>query len=462
MISDGNGGYVESTEGFPTDMKFNSELSGCIDLNGNRVNSTLTYSDGIVSILSDKTSYCYVYFDEINTVYNRLVKDYKNNNGVSHLSSTASNTYPVYYYTGNITNNNIIFGNFCWKMVITTETGGVKLLYNGIPSVTSDGTKTCDNTGTASQLESTKAFNSSSNSPAYVGYMYNTVYEYTDKTMSSVTESIIYGNSFTYNNGVYTLKNTTSFSDFSSNYSTINNYHYTCFNTTGNCTSVYYIYNVVNPTAYYITLTDGKSIENAINEMLYNSDVNTKDSTIKSYIDEWYGSSIVGQSDSNGKLYTSYLENPIFCNDKTITSLGGWNPNGGDVTKYMMFDFDNFECKNKHEQFTLSVENGGTLGYGNNALKYPVGLLSYYEVKLTRGGTNSSYSNSLEDYWLFSAYSFTDYGARNANMALAGNKKNHRVDYIYGVRPVVSLSSNVQLATIGDGSVNNPYIAVLY
>jgi hypothetical protein len=28
-------------------------------------------------------------------------------------------------------NNNVIFGDFCWKMYRTTDTGGVKLIFNG-------------------------------------------------------------------------------------------------------------------------------------------------------------------------------------------------------------------------------------------------------------------------------------------------------------------------------------------
>ncbi len=53
------------------------------------------------------------------------------NSGVYTMASTASDTYPVHYYRGNIDNNNVLFAGFCWKMVRTTSTGGVKLVYNG-------------------------------------------------------------------------------------------------------------------------------------------------------------------------------------------------------------------------------------------------------------------------------------------------------------------------------------------
>ena len=46
----------------------------------------------------------------------------------------GADTYakPVYYYKGNVQNNNVLFGGFCWKIVRTTETGGVKIVYNGV------------------------------------------------------------------------------------------------------------------------------------------------------------------------------------------------------------------------------------------------------------------------------------------------------------------------------------------
>ena len=86
----------------------------------------------------------------------------------------------IYYWRGNIDavateengiGNHVIFGGFCWEMVRTTKTGGIKMIYDGTP-VEVDGKQTCSNTGTASQLSSTSKFNERYQSPAYVGYMY--------------------------------------------------------------------------------------------------------------------------------------------------------------------------------------------------------------------------------------------------------------------------------------------------
>ena len=89
-----------------------------------------------------------------------------NTNGLYLLSITQNDTNPIYYYRGAV-DNNLLYAGFCWKIVRTTEYGGLKLIYNGVPS-----NGTCNNTGTNSQLASTSAFNSSYNANAYVGYMY--------------------------------------------------------------------------------------------------------------------------------------------------------------------------------------------------------------------------------------------------------------------------------------------------
>lgn len=88
-------------------------------------------------------------------------------NGIYTTTATEGNV-PVYYYRGNV-NNNIIFNNMCWRIIRTTETGGVKLIYNGTPT---DG-QCLATTGAATQI-GTSRFNPSYTDNAYVGYMYGT------------------------------------------------------------------------------------------------------------------------------------------------------------------------------------------------------------------------------------------------------------------------------------------------
>ena len=63
----------------------------------------------------------------------RSISSDTNGKGVYVLSSTANDENPIYYYRGDVKNNNVLFANKCWKIVRTTETGGTKLVYNGEP-----------------------------------------------------------------------------------------------------------------------------------------------------------------------------------------------------------------------------------------------------------------------------------------------------------------------------------------
>ncbi len=72
-----------------------------------------------------------------------------NGKGIYTFSSTKDDAFPVHYYRGAVTDNNVKFGGFCWKIVRTTETGGVKLIYNGSPDANGQCTNT---TGDATQI----------------------------------------------------------------------------------------------------------------------------------------------------------------------------------------------------------------------------------------------------------------------------------------------------------------------
>ena len=64
MLEQSDGTYKESdTNIFPTDMVYNVEKSGCIDSNGQVVENSLSYNNGVINVSTNKTIYCYIYFD---------------------------------------------------------------------------------------------------------------------------------------------------------------------------------------------------------------------------------------------------------------------------------------------------------------------------------------------------------------------------------------------------------------
>ena len=447
MVKDSSGNYNESSTFPNAAYKLNETMSSCIDNNGNKIDNVLSYSDGFVTANTNKTVYCYLYFDKDNSVYAKVLDDYENNNGVK--KTTDENGKDVYYYTGNITNNNLVLNNYCWKMVRTTETDGVKLIYNGVYS---DDTK-CNNTGTNVYIDSKgTAFNTIVYSPAYVGYMYGTVYMRSSKSASSFG-TYYYGSDVTWNGTTYTLSDAES-GAIADMYSKLSNKHYTCLSTSSSCSTIYYIYNMERATgkAFYMTLTNGKKIEDALDEML---NYNTTNSNIKTVIDNWYSTNMIN--------VTEYLENAIYCNNRHIKSLGGWNPSGGSVTEYLYFnDYTNnsarLMCQDKEDQFTLKVDSGGTLGYGNNALDYPVGLLTSKEASLAFGSSTTSYLKNGDNYWLLSPSSF-NYSGNAYNLYVSNlGQDSYYLNFAYGARPAVSLLTKVKLSGEGNGTVESPYI----
>ncbi|MDD5865839.1 MAG: hypothetical protein PUD07_05110 [bacterium] len=509
------------------------------------------------------------------TLYALVQNKYNEGNTFVKLyDGEGSDSYanPVYYYNGAVQDNNVYFADLCWKMVRTTDTGGVKLIYNGTPktitkpipieesqylnvsndanypytfdstnktwtstnktnsatgtitftvaeagdyflsytvsseanwdkaifykdgttlgtysgeasgSITLDGlttsnvikveyTKdssgaigsdnvvfsldkpsgnsylTCNNTGTDSQI-GTSSFNGSYDSLAYVGYMYNTEYTSSSKTRSQLS-NIVFGNSFTYSGGTYTLADTMTVATWSSGYNTINNNHYTCFTTGTTCPSLYYVHYADSSNAYYITLTGGKSVSDALNEMLYVGDVNKTNSIIKTYIETWY--------ENNMTAYTSSLEDTTYCNDRSIINLNGWNPNGGSTTGYLQF-------KNYNDNYSLvcgSVTDQFRVGNTKAPLKYPVGLLTAPEVLLAYKDANYStyYLNTEQIYWLGSPSYFIN---KNSNayvrlVSSSGNLSNNYVNDSIGVRPSVSLKPGTEYIS-GNGSYTSPFL----
>ena len=70
-------------------------------------------------------------YDMVKTESSEIVKEYNS----EHKDSINNNgNKKIYYYTGNEAgnHNNVIFNNYCWQILRTTDTGGVKMIFNGL------------------------------------------------------------------------------------------------------------------------------------------------------------------------------------------------------------------------------------------------------------------------------------------------------------------------------------------
>ena len=377
-----------------------------------------------------------------------------NGKGIYIRSGTENDPYPIYYYRGAVDNNNVLFAEKCWKIVRTTSTGGTKLIYNGLP--TGANSDKCENaTGVDTQLEITSSFSTNNKSLANFGYMYGARYETTDIVMTGISDTYMYGTGYDETNHKLITTNAMNFAGTSwgTYYNQLNNNHYTCFNTSGECQQVNYIFYTTNLRAYYVTIPSGKTINGMIAEMLSNSS-NNNSSTIKEVIDAWYAS-----NDSNMTDYTLYLEDTPYCNDRTIYALNGWDPNGGDTTKFMVMSPTARKDITHTISLTCNTNDAFTLpgnALGNGKLTYPVGLLTSDEMILAGNTTNYLYTNQL--YWSMSPHDYSERGSTEYCLYNTSGSVGNGYAYIaLGIRPVVSLKHGTKFSG-GSGIATDPYI----
>jgi len=84
-----------------------------------------------------------------------------NNEGIFYTNNSINGNTIFFYRGGNNLNNNLIFANKCWKIIRTTESGNIKIIYNG---------EYIDGVCTFKNIQS--KFNDNSDYNAYVGYLY--------------------------------------------------------------------------------------------------------------------------------------------------------------------------------------------------------------------------------------------------------------------------------------------------
>ncbi|MBQ3307065.1 MAG: hypothetical protein IJG68_02610 [Bacilli bacterium] len=369
-----------------------------------------------------------------------LAQEYTGNHKDSY-STTGTQT--IYHWYANSaakaatikTKWNVIFAGFCWQIVRSTDTGGVKLLYNGEP-VNGE----CTASGADQQI-GTSYYNDTHYSMLYSGYMYNPDH-YIKGSYLTIAEDAIFGEDVSWNGTNYELVNTTTGVD--------DTHHYTCnssSSTVCNPVRYYYFANVGSTSTSYTamqlngTILDGnRKIDRALTFMLSDSNINTTDSVIKSYIEDWYEQHLTS--------FTSYLEDAIFCNNRSIGTMGGLDPTAalaknvfyGDVYK------TDLSCPNVTDQF--SMENPVA------HINYPIGLPTLTELNLWN---YNDLRNTGQVYWTGTPMSFSDL----VNIRVVSNGGNiinsRNIKTLVGVRPVISLSSRTKYVS-GEGTTDKPYI----
>ena len=561
-LKEGDGLAAGETETYRVRVEFKKNIEAT-DLDEDGVNLTLSF--GVDYEQANR---------KIRENFLNLAKStMSNGTGLQLLSGTEEDDYPIYYYRGTNSKNNAILGDYCWRVVRTTEKGGTKLLYNGpvdrvydsYETISRNEYKNVENDVTypftydenenkwindnptgeyeaavlkfsvsesgyyrlnyniergnsdwiglsirkngtgignisdsgdgslelynlnsddeiriimfnevygstegvgsvsfsfekgmgdyAQSCNSTNPFLEegsaihTKNSPSNIGYMYGGDYEIYQEQLDS---GFLYGNSFTYSNGMYTLVNASNSSSPK---------RYSCFNDTGTCSELNYVFKETYSSSYYITLKDGKSIEDAVSEM----ENNTKDSQLKATIDKWFSQNFLTYFTNHSKNYNDYLEDAVWCNDRSIdANLSGgadsWISYGGTTGNSRLYysaygrkqaNTYSLACPNKNDAFTVSDTVNG-----NGALTYPVATLTLDEATLV--GTYLFTSNS---WWLMSPGEFRDtYFLHSVVDTSFSNDTSYSSSTSpLSVRPALVVKSNIKVDNTGDGTASNPY-----
>ena len=199
---------------------------------------------------------------------------------------------------------------------------------------------------------------------------------------------------------------------------------------------------------------------------------NIKNSTVKDFLDNWYSTKVIDKTNTNGELYTDYISDEIFCNDKTINSVNSGKGYGNNSTFYSGYTRIS---DNRRKSPTLMCANGANddlsrftvekqiLKNGNvtnGKLTYPVGLLS---------GDEAMYAGSIYGYykitislsyngWVMTPHYYVPdkyqliYIIDRTHPIWGNSSNNQKKD----VHPVINLKKDVLIES-GDGTESNPY-----
>jgi hypothetical protein len=201
---------------------------------------------------------------------------------------------------------------------------------------------------------------------------------------------------------------------------------------------------------------------------------NLYDSTILTNLKTWYDANF-------NETEQSLLADTIWCNDKRLSSGGGYGLNSSKYAAYgRLYEVatasPSLKCGDTKEDNKISKFTASDTKYGNGMLKaeqsdgttkyYKIGLLTIDEVAYAgriNGSGNSTYylyrNASSDSWWTLSPYDYSisqyDKTTRVWYVSLSGGIGS--TDNSLAIRPAVSLVSNVKISS-GDGTSTNPFV----
>lgn len=357
--------------------------------------------------------------------YPRVATEGKNGQGL-YYTEDKNLTYDgkrIYFYRGSVDNNYVAIEKSCYKIIRTDENDNVKLLYYG----------TYDKGKCNKKEEGIGEYKYSNweKDNTYVGYMFGDVTKLNvnNATIGSFSMNESFSEDYEYdkNSGLFKLKGKTISGKLetdevcSVNACPVKNY-YTCRkgNKDEGCEILYQILGKIAGDSYFNVK------EYRMNSASYAEATSNKyDSNAKKVVDAWYEKEF-----KNSKVK---LQDTVFCNDRSISSGGGY----GTIETTYSRDFS-FGCKQQNDKFTVSNN------VGNGKLKYPIGLITKAELNIY---------NAIRMYF----YTITPRVFSYSSSVYTNYYYGSYTTYEEPIVPMIAIKGN-EYVSQGTGRYDDPYL----
>ena len=346
--------------------------------------------------------------------------------------SDASTSNAIYYYRGILDNvtgtygsdgdsmdypNYVKLGITCWRIVRTTGSGGVKMIYNGMYGNTTSGS--CANATEAAQIRATSATTATSTATftsAFAG------------TSAAQYRSIV-GVGYTRNN-TYASTSATTATAYSTLFGTNSSYSGNSTNSNIKGKIETWFTNNLNSYASKLEASAGYCNDRSIRTSSSSTSLIADSTTIVPY----------GTSSMTEYYFGPYVRNMTTSDTPTLT------------------------CPRS----TVDLYTTSSASNGNKQLSKPVALLTADEMSFAGSGSPTasngsgynpnSYLHSGSRFWLLSpGYRYSSGAAYGFYLYLNGYLYNASVGNAYGVRPAISLTSGTTIAS-SSGTATDPWV----
>ena len=220
-------------------------------------------------------------------------------------------------------------------------------------------------------------------------------------------------------------------------------------------------FNLVRDNPAYIGYMYGTTL----NESYEKTNSNEQDSNIKTVLDDWYKTNILGTNNE------TVIADAGFCNDRSLSTISnngngylsmGTNTYYATYQRYNQLKIPKLKCSNTNDLFTLTTNEKG-----NKSLTYPIGLITVDELMLSgyaNGYVNkSSYTYSSASYWTMSPgyFEVSAITADGFHLHKNGYPQGFiNVTFGYGVRAVINIKGDAKISG-GIGTSSSPYEIVI-